>query len=97
MSAVRYFRAMPPVYAEVCSQLDTAYGYPNQQTLTYRALPLADTLLVDEQGRIYLEVLAEYCEFNLPVELLPQLLADGLVEELTQAQWDELFPPPQVP
>jgi hypothetical protein len=97
MSAVRYFRSTVPVYAAVCAQLDAAYGYPNEQTLTKRALPLADTLHTDSEGWIYLGVLSEYCEFNLPSELLPQLIASGLVEEFTLAQWESKFPPPQVP
>jgi hypothetical protein len=90
---MRYFRATPAVYADICAQLDAAYGYPNAETKTQRSLPLADHLPTDGQGRVYLSVSAEYCDYNLPGELLPQLLAAGLVEELTAAQYAAVLPP----
>jgi hypothetical protein len=37
---MRYFRATLAVYADICAQLDAAYGYPNAATKTKRALPL---------------------------------------------------------
>jgi len=86
--AVRYFRATPAVYTDICAQLDAAYGYPNEATKTMRTLPLVETLPVDGDGRVYLAVSAEYCEFNLPSELLPQVIAAGLVEEITAAQYE---------
>jgi hypothetical protein len=81
---MRYFRSTSAVYADICAQLDAAYGYPNEATKTERTLP-AD-LPSDGQGRVYLAVSAAYCEYNLPSELLPQLIAAGLVEEITAAQ-----------
>lgn len=90
---MRYFRATPAVYADICAQLDAAYGYPNAETKTQRTLPLAETLPTDGQGRVYLAISASYCDYNLPSELLPQLLAAGLVEELTAAQYAAVLPP----
>jgi hypothetical protein len=87
-AVVRYFRSTPSVYAEICAQLDAAYGYPNVATKTERTLPLVADLPADDQGRVYLAVSAEYCKFNLPSELLPQLIASGLVEEITAGQYD---------
>lgn len=89
---MRYFRSTPAVYASICAQLDAAYGYPNQATKTERTLPMVDDLPSDSQGRVYLAVSAEYCEYNLPSELLPQLIADGLVEELTAEQYAAVLP-----
>lgn len=91
---MKYFRSTPAVYADICTQLDAAYGYPNAETKTERALPLADTLPTDNDGRVYLAVSAEYCEYNLPAKLLPQLLAAGLVEEITAAQYKAVLPVP---
>lgn len=91
---MRFFRAMPPVYAAICQQLDAAYGYPNPDTKTLRTLPLASELLTDSQGRLYLCVDAEYCDYVLPAELLPQLLASGQVEEITQADYQAALPQP---
>jgi len=89
---MRYFRATPAVYADICAQLDAAYGYPNEATKTLRTLPLAADLPSDGQGRVCLAVSAEYCEFNLPSELLPQLIAAGLVEEITAEQYAAVVP-----
>jgi len=89
---MRYFRSAPAVYAGICTQLDAAYGYPNAETKTERSLPLAADLPYDAQGRVYLAVSAEYCEFNLPSQLLPQLIAAGLVEEITAEQYAAALP-----
>lgn len=89
---MRYFRATPAVYAAICDQLDAAYGYPNADTKTARSLPLAADLPADPQGRVYLAVSAEYCEYNLPSELLPQLIASGAVEELSAAEYRAAMP-----
>lgn len=85
----RYFRAAPAVYASVCAQLDAAYGYPNAETKTLRTLPLASELPSDEQGRVYLAIDSEYCDFILPGQLLPDLLDSGAVEELTAEQYGQ--------
>lgn len=90
---MRYFRATPTVYADICTQLDAAYGYPNEATKTERTLPLAVDLPADGQGRVYLAISSEYCDYNLPSELLPQLIAAGLVNEITAAQYEAVLPP----
>jgi hypothetical protein len=92
---MRYFRSTPSVYATICQQLDEAYGYPNAETKTLRTLPLASELPSDGQGRVYLAVSDEYCEYVLPSQMLPQLLASGAVEEVSEAQYKALMP--QVP
>jgi hypothetical protein len=89
---MRYFRSTPAVYADICAQLDAAYGYPNAETKTLRTLPPAAELPVDGQGRVYLAISADYCEYNLPSELLPQLIAAGLVEEITAEQYAAVLP-----
>jgi hypothetical protein len=89
---MRYFRSTLPVYADICAQLDAAYGYPNEATKTLRTLPLAADLPSDGEGRLYLGISAEYCDYNLPSELLPQLIAAGLVDEIAEAQYTALLP-----
>jgi hypothetical protein len=84
---IRFFRAAPAIYADICAQLDAAYGYPNAATKTERSLPLPVDLPSDGQGRVYLAVSAAYCDYNLPSELLPQLIAAGLVDEITAEQY----------
>jgi len=92
---MRYFRATLAVYANICAQLDAAYGYPNAETKTERTLPLVGDLPTDSQGRVYLAVSAAYCDYILPGQMLPDLLASGAVEELTESQY--LAAVPQVP
>ena len=89
---MKYFRATPAVYADVSAQLDAAYGYPNAETKTERALPLASDLPADGQGRVYLAVDAAYCDYILPGEMLPQLLASGAVEEVDAATYTAMLP-----
>lgn len=90
---MRYFRAAPEVYASVCSQLDAEYGYPNPTTKTIRSLPIAESLPVDALGRVYAAIENVFCDYNLPSEMLPQLIAAGLVEEITAEQYEAVLPP----
>jgi hypothetical protein len=90
---MRYFRSTPAVYESICAQLDAAYGYPNTETKTERSLPLVADLPTDGQGRVYLAISSEYCEFILPSEMLPQLIASGAVEEVAAAVYEALLPP----
>jgi len=94
---MRYFRSTPAVYAAVCAQLDAAYGYPNAETKTLRALPPISELPADSQGRVYLAIAAAYCAYILPAELLPQLLASSAVEEITDADYMAALPQPPEP
>jgi hypothetical protein len=89
---MRFFRSTPAVYANICAQLDAVYGYPNAETKTLRTLPLTADLPSDGQGRVYLAVSADYCDYNLPSELLPQLIAAGAVEEITAEQYAAVLP-----
>lgn len=89
---MRYFRASLAVYASICEQLDAAYGYPNEATKTYRALPLASELPSDPQGRVYLAVSDDQCQYILPSEMLPELLASGAVDEVTETTYRALLP-----
>jgi len=90
---MRYFRAAPAVYASICSQLDAAYGYPNAETKTQRTLPLGAELPTDAAGRVYLAVSQDYCDYILPSQMLPDLLAGGAVEEIKAAQYEAVLPP----
>lgn len=90
---MRYFRSTPDVYANVGTQLDAAYGYPNPEGLTLRTLPPVSDLPSDGQGRVYLAIREEFCEYDLPSQLLPELIAAGLVEELSEAEYLAVLPP----
>jgi hypothetical protein len=89
---MRYFRAATAVYQGIAAQLDAAWGYPNAETKTERALPLAETLPIDGQGRVYLAVPTAYLDYILPGQLVPDLLSQGLIEEITEAQYQAALP-----
>lgn len=88
----RFFRSTPAVYGAICQQLDAAWGYPNEATKTLRALPIAQELPADAQGRVYLAISADYCDYVLPSQLLPELLASGAVEEIDAATYQASLP-----
>lgn len=94
---MRYFRSTPAVYASICAQLDAAYGYPNAETKTERTLPLVADLPSDGEGRVYLAISSEHCDFILPSHMLPQLLGSGDVEEIDEAAYLAVLPLTQMP
>lgn len=91
--STRYFTAAADTYGSIASQLDQAYGYPNPETRTDRALPPVSDL-PSKGGRVYLAVDASYCDYVLPSELLPQLISSGQVAEITEAEYSAAVPSP---
>lgn len=91
---MRYFRSTAAVYESIRSQLDAAWGYPNAETKTLTAIPPVGELPTDPQGRVYLAISAEYCDYILPSQMLPELLASGAVEEIDAAAYAAVLPPP---
>lgn len=90
---IRYFRTTVSVYELIAAKLDAAYGYPNSETKTLRAIPLASDLPTDSEGRVYLAIDGEYCDFILPSEMLPQLIDSGMAEEIDEATYGSILPP----
>ena len=91
---IRCFRSSESVYEAIRSQLDLSWGYPNAETKTLTSITPASEAPRDNAGLVYLAVSAEYCEYNLPSELLPQLLASGAVEEITEAEYQAVVNQP---
>ena len=89
----RYFRSTDEVLAQVNAQLDEAYGYPSEATRTVTTLPPVADCPHDAQGRVYLAVDDGYCEYVLPSQMLPQLIASGLVEEINEGEYMATLPP----
>lgn len=92
--AVRYFRSQPEVYESVRASLDAEYGYPNAATKTLTSISPVGHLPTDDAGRVYLAISAEYCDYVLPSQMLPELIASGLVEELTAEEYAAVLPQP---
>lgn len=94
---LRYFRSAAAVYESIRSQLDAAWGYPNAETKTLTAIPPVGELPADGQGRVYLAISAAYCDYILPSQMLPELLASRAVEEIDAAEYEAVFPTPSLP
>ncbi len=92
---IRYFRTTVAVYELIAAKLDAAYGYPNSETKTLRAIPLASDLPTDSESRVYLAIDGDYCEYILPSQMLPQLINSGSVEEIDAATYLQELP--QIP
>jgi hypothetical protein len=93
----RYFRtASDEVYDQARLTLDAAWGFPNPEGLTVTSITPAARAPRDLQGRILLGVRSEWCEYSVAVDLLPQLLASGLVEEIGEQEAFSSLPPPEV-
>lgn len=83
----RYFRASVATYEAVRSQLDAAWGLPNDLGTTTCIAPAA-TAPKDSFGRVVLAVRPEFCDYDAVASVLPDLLASGLVEEIdADAYW----------
>jgi hypothetical protein len=89
----RYFRSTDEVLSQVNVQLDAAYGYPNAETKTNTTLPPPEGCPHDAEGRMYLAVADDYCEYVLPSQMLPQLIDAGVVEEITEPEYQAVIPP----
>ena len=85
---VRYFRtASDEIYEQARLTLDAAWGHPNDATQTLTCIDPATRAPRDSQGRVVLAVNDEFTTYSVAVDLLPQLLASGLVEEIDAATY----------
>jgi hypothetical protein len=78
----RYFSGSEPVYEQVRMGLNAAWGLPNDKGTETCFLPAADCWR-DRQGNCLLCVLAEWCDYPEVQALLPDMLANGAVVEIT--------------
>ena len=83
---MRYFRtSSDDVYEYARATLDAAWSHVSPIT----CIEPAATAPRDSQGSIVLAVNDEFCTYSVAVELLPQLLAGGHVEEIDDATYRE--------
>jgi hypothetical protein len=83
---MRFFAATTAVYEKVRMTLDAAWGLPNDLG-TVTCIEPAVSAPRDSQGCVVLAVNDEFCEYSVAAELLPQLIASGAVEEITEAKY----------
>jgi hypothetical protein len=84
-----YLRATAEVYEYARATVDAARGLPARGQVT-SFTPAADAP-TDEQGRVYL-ALRESDLTADGADLLPGLLSGGMVEEITEAQYQAALP-----
>lgn len=85
---MRYFRAQSDaVYEQARLTLDAALGFPSPDGRTLTCIEPAATAPRDASGRIMLAVTDEFTTYSVAVDLLPQLLASGAVEEVDEATY----------
>lgn len=86
---MRYFRCESgdAFYENVRATLDAAWGLPNAETKTVTCVDPANVAPRDAQARIVLAVPDEFCAFTVAVDLLPQMLTNGDVSEITAEQY----------
>ncbi len=93
---MRYFRtASDEVYEQARATLDAAWGHPNEATKTVTCIDPAAVAPRDSEGRIVLAVSESFTQYSVAVDLLPQLLAAGAVEEIDEATYRAAFPAPE--
>lgn len=86
---MRYFRASSDeVYEQARLTLDAAWGFPDEATKTRTCFTPAAEGVRDQDGRLLLAVHDEFATYSVAVDMLPQLLASGLVEEIDVATYD---------
>lgn len=93
----RFFRiASDAVYEQTRLHLDSVWGH-GFGTGTLTCVEPAATAPRDTQGRVLLAVRAEFCEYEAVAAMLPQLLASGAVQEITEAEYRAALPQPTLP
>lgn len=91
---MRFFRCLAgdAAYEQARLALDAAWGHPTPSGLTTTCFEPAVTAPRDRQGRVVLSVQNEFAEFPAAAQLLPQLLASGAVEEISEAEYRAALP-----
>jgi hypothetical protein len=86
---MKFYRCLAgdAAYEQVRSSLDAAWGHPTPSGLTVTCIEPAATAPRDGQGRIVLAVHDEFVEFPAAAAVLPDLLASGVVDEISEATY----------
>jgi len=75
------------LYETVRLQLDAAWGHPTPDGRTITCIDPAAVAPRDAQGRIVLAVRDEFAAIEPAATMLPQLLASGAVEQISEAEY----------
>ena len=90
---MRYFRtADAAMYESIRLQLDAAWGHPTPDGKTQTCFDPVAVAPKDVSGRVLLAVKNEFCSYEAVAAVLPQLLASGAVEEISEAEYRAALP-----
>jgi hypothetical protein len=96
MISQRYFRtADAALYESIRLQLDAAWGHPTPDGKSVTCFDPAAVAPRDAAGRLLLAVREEFATWEPAATILPQLLASGAVEEISETTYRAALP--QVP
>ena len=87
----RFFRGDVATYEAIRADLDAEWGLPNDKGTATCIAPAA-AAPKDAQGRVLLAVNDEFATWEPAATLLPQLLASGAVEEISEAAYRASLP-----
>jgi len=82
---MRFLKASPAVYESMRAEIDAAWGYPTAHTQT--CIPPASEQFKAADGDCVLGVKLEWTTWDPVATELPQLIASGLVEEISEAEY----------
>lgn len=83
---MKYFRtADADLYESIRLQLDAAWGHPTADGSTVTCIDPVAVAPRDLSGRVLLAVRDEFLTYEPAASILPQLLASGAVEEISEA------------
>lgn len=91
----RFLKASPEVYEAMRAQVDASWGYPTEHTQT--SIPPAAEQNKDSDGDCIIGVKSEWCEWEPVATLLPQMIAAGQIEEITEVEYWAALPQPDLP
>jgi len=75
------------LYETVRLQLDAAWGHPTPDGVTITCIDEASVAPRDRDGRILLAVRDEFLLYEPAATVLPALMADGSVEQISEAEY----------
>lgn len=91
----RCFRCLAgdAAYENIRLTLDAAFGHEPPKT----CIDPAAVAVRDTQGRIMLATWETFCDYPAVAAVLPGLLADGVVEEISEDEYRASLPKPTGP
>lgn len=84
---MRFFSATDLVYEQARATLDAAWGLPNDKG-THTCIEPAASAPHDTDGLVVLAVDDSFCEFSTANDLLPTLIAQGAVKEISRQEYE---------